>query len=57
MQSGYWVYTPGRKADNFENDLMDGVIGLGMDDIPDLRGLSAEQIAAKMRKCIDKLKI
>ena len=52
MQSGYWVYTPGRKADNFENDLMDGVIGLGMDDIPDLRGLSAEQIAAKMRKCI-----
>ncbi len=30
------MYTPGRGADNFKNDTRDGVIGLGMDDIPDL---------------------
>ena len=50
MECRCWVYTPGQKAVNFDNDIKDGVIGLGMDDIPDLRGLSAEKIAAQMRK-------
>ena len=50
MECRCWVYTPGQKACNFENDISDGVMGLGMDDIQDLRGLSAEKIAAQMRK-------
>ncbi len=50
MKCGCWMYTPGQGADNFKNDTRDGVMGLGMDDIPDLRGLSAEKIAAQMRK-------
>ncbi len=48
MKCGYWMYTPGDGAFNFENDVSDGVIALAMDDIPDLRGLTAKQIAAQM---------
>jgi len=54
MERQYWMYAPGYKACHWEADVDDGVMGLDMDDIPDLRGLSAECIARKMsrhRKC------
>lgn len=50
MKCGYWMYTPGERSENFENDLRDGVIALAMGDIPDLSGLSAKQISAIMRR-------
>ena len=50
MKCGFWMYTPGERSENFENDIRDGVMALAMGDIPDLSGLSAKQIAARMRK-------
>lgn len=48
MKRQYWMYAPGDKACHWEADVKDGVMGLDMNDIPDLRGLSAEQIARQM---------
>ena len=46
----YWMYAPGDDACNFDNDKHDNVIGLGMDNIPDLSGMTAKAIAAEMRR-------
>jgi len=54
VERQYWMYAPGDKACHWEADVEDGVMGLDMDDIPDLRGLPAECIARKMsrhRRC------
>ena len=46
----FWLYAPGQQARLWVADQQDGVMGLGMDEIGDLRGLDKKQIAARLRK-------
>lgn len=46
----FWLYAPGQQSCNWEADIRDGVMGLAMDSVCDLRGLTAGKIAARMRR-------
>lgn len=46
----YWIFSPGRKASNFENDKKKGVMSVGWGDVGDLRRFhNREEIRAAVR--------